>query len=160
MLTDAQRKLIGMARSQAALPDADYRDILHMAAGVTTSKDSTLGDEGADKILKALEAEYWKRVDADLLIHAPRHYSPFRARGYWAGKNRPDRTSRDRYTDAQLSQDILAAEDRVRLLGRGDDYLAAIWRAVSPAGSARSVTVLHAYLAALRRTLKSSGSSS
>ena len=87
---------------------------------------------------------YWRGVDSGALQPRCKPNSPFRKRGYWAGKNRRDSTSRDRYAAQQLATQIIVCEDRLAALGFGGNHLRAI---LEKTGAGMG------YWAALRRTI-------
>lgn len=147
MLSNPQKSLIKRAQRQAVLDDADYRALLREFAGVESSTDAKLGNSQFDIIMAHIEATYWFRVDSGALKHVFRSNAPFLQRGYWASKNPPGQTSRDRYAAADLAAEIEAAESNLAASGANASYLAGIRRRVG--GSDRK------YLAALRRTIDS-----
>lgn len=53
MLTSKQKALLGVARRQLHLTDAEYREVLRNHAGVESSR--ALNTDGLDKVLSALQ---------------------------------------------------------------------------------------------------------
>jgi len=146
-LTRAQQILLKRSQAEAGLDDAEYRDTLELLSalpGCRSSKDPRLTDAHLDNVLRYFEAIYWQRVDSGALQPRCKPNSPFRQRGYWAGKNRHDNTSRDRFMAQRFTEQIGACEDRLTALGYGGAYLEGILNKTGPGVG---------YLAALRRTI-------
>lgn len=149
-LSNAQKWLCKRAQAQAQLSDADYRDIWHTVAGVTSSTDPKLTDRQMDKFLALLEAIYWRKVDAGEISHTPkRGHDPFIARSYWGNKNSKHSTSRERFAAQAIASEIQELEAKLDAIGYGGQYCARILENISTAGPQRLVN----YRAALRRTL-------
>ena len=154
MLTNDQKSLLKRAQRQAGITDAEYRETLQRVAGVLSSTDPRLGDSHLDTLLGLFEAIHWRAVDAGTLPKPdPANvWLPFRSRGYWARKNRPGDTSRDRHVARQLADEIGQMEDQLTEKGFGGEYLAGIWNRVI--GCQRvTPTRLGQYRRALERTL-------
>jgi|ERR1043166_3640252 hypothetical protein len=142
MLTRAQQILIKRAQAEAGLSDADYRQAIADVTGLAdcrSSKDGRLMDAHMDHLLSYFEAIFWKGKAVPGKI--------FREPGFWASRNRRGNTSRDRFTEQDLSARIAGAEAQLEELGFGDGYARAIFRKIVPYSH-------RAYLAALERTLK------
>lgn len=76
----------------------------------------------------------------------------FRQRGYWAGKNTRQETSRDRYNGMNLDGEVSALESSLQRLGFGLAYCATIRAKVT--GGRTDPHAQHLYRAALERTIK------
>ena len=130
MLSARQRQTIKIAQRAVGMPDDDYRLTIQAIGGwedCTSCKDERLDQEHFDRLMKALEAGYWAGVDAGEIEHTPSARHPFRERGYWAGKNpRGGATSRDRFTERELRDDIEKLEIRMLKLGKPRSYCSAI----------------------------------
>lgn len=152
MITNNQKALIKRAQRQAGLDDSEYREALLLVTGCTSSTDPRLGDRSVDTVLDYFEAIYWRKVDLGELQHLCNGNAVFRERHYWATKNTRQETSRDRYTQTRLTTAISSLEQALAERGYGEHYVAAIReKTMHGAGDVRS---LHAYQAALERTLK------
>jgi hypothetical protein len=148
-LSNAQKSLLKRAQREAGIDDGEYRDAIETISrqpGCRSSTDARLTDENVDRLMEWFEAIFWHGVDAGALKVSPNPKAAFRARGYWAGKNRAGATSRDRFADARLAGEIAALERRMAALGFGSGYCAGIRRRSGPGW---------AYHAALARTLAS-----
>ncbi len=152
MLSRPQQILLKRAQREAALDDAEYRDALEAVSGCRTSKDSRLTDRHLDVALAYLEAIYWRKVDGGALRPSCKPDAVFRQRGYWAGKNTRQETSRDRYTGVNLDREVRALEAALQRLGYGANYCATIRAKV--ADSRTDPHAQHLYRFALERTLK------
>ena len=152
MLSRSQVITIKRAQAQAGIGDDEYREALVRLTGCRSSKDADLGDEHFDVVLSYFEAIFWRGVDAGALQVSFKADAPFRQRGYWAGKNRSGRTSRDRYTAAQIAEEIIDLECLLAALGLPASYSEAIRRRVC--GEDISVASLARYRSALKRTLR------
>ena len=151
MLSNAQKGLLKRAQAEAGLDDADYRLALATVSGFAdchSSTDPRLADAHLDSLLSYFEAIHWQSVYAGLLSPSKGRNPVFRARGFWATRNRRGNTSRDRYTETDLTVHIRAAEADLAALGFNAGYCHAIRRNI-PSGDDWK------YLAALNRTLKS-----
>lgn len=151
MLTRAQQILLKRAQHEARLSDADYRDAVATVSGMAdcrSSTDARLADAHVDKLLSYFEAIHWRGVDAGELQASCKPTAVFRQRGFWAGRNRPGHTSRDRHVELELGRQVLAVEAELQALGFGFSYLTAIQNRIQP------WSVVN-YLAALKRTLAS-----
>jgi hypothetical protein len=149
-LSRAQQILLKRAQAEAGIADADYRAAIATVSAIpnaTSSKDPRLTDAHLDAILAYFEAIHWQAVDAGTLRPSTKPVRVFRARSFWAGRNARGNTSRDRYTEAQLADQIAAVEFEFMQLGFDENYLAAIRRNIRPYADWK-------YLGALTRTLK------
>lgn len=154
MLSNSQKSLVKRAQRECQLSEAEYRDALEAAAGVRSSTDPRMTDRGVDLVLAYLEAIYWCRVDAGDLQPSGKPGAVFTVRGFWKGRNPRGNTTRDRY-NGQLSphSKILELESRLQDLGFDANYCSAIREKVTH--SRQDDRSLHAYVAALKRTLSS-----
>lgn len=140
--------MLKQAQREAGLPDDDYRDAIAAVSGMPdcrSSKDPRLADEHLDALMSYFEAIFWRKVGTTSTSSVTSKHRFFRARGYWANRNRKGHTSRDRFTESELTRDILVLEQRLMTLGCGLGYLQAIQNRIQPFS-------LVTYLAALRRT--------
>ncbi len=153
MLSKPQIWLLKAAQRQAGIDDAEYRSALAQLCGVQSSKDRELGDSHLDMLLAYFEAIYWAGVDSGNLQPPLKGNEAFRKRGFWAQKNRSGNTSRDRFTRAQLAEQIVAAETMLMDLGASPAYIATIQNKVCQGHS--DCHTFQVYLAALNRTIKS-----
>lgn len=149
-LSRAQIILLQRARADAGLEDADYREALHLVAGVNSSKDPRINDVHLDRLLAYFEAIYWGHLDAAIQVKPSRVFS---RRGYWAGKNRAGHNSRDRFLLQIIKKDILKLEAELAELGFGDGYIQSIYRNTVRDQDDPSAHSLAAYRHALSRTL-------
>ncbi len=141
MLSRKQQILIKRAQAEAGLSDADYREAVAAVSGMAdcrSSKDARLGDAHMDHLLSYFEAIYWKENSGGGEI--------FEEPGFWARRNRRGDTSRDRYTEGELTGRIATAEHQIIVLGFSQRYLDAIYGRIRP-------YTHRAYLAALERTI-------
>lgn len=145
MLTNRQKAMLKTAQRLAGVPDTEYRETLQRIAGVASSTDRRMGNDHLDVVMSFFEAIYWRRVRAGDVVHRVGNFHPFRAEGYWAGKNSAERTSRDEYMERHWEVEIARLESEMAAAGYGRNYCAAIAR--------RCDSAAH-YAAALRRTLK------
>lgn len=152
MLTRPQQILLKRAQRQAGLSDEEYRDALETVASCRSSKDSRMTDRHLDIVLAFIEACFWRSVDIGELQPPCRPDAVFQRRGYWAAKNTRQETSRDRFTNSNLGQDIASLERELAALGFGVEYCATIRRNVTKGRS--DAHALHLYRAALGRTLR------
>lgn len=152
MLTNEQKKLLHMAKAEAELDDADYRESLATIAGVSSSTDPELGNELLDVLLAYFEAICWRKKDAGQLQGTckPRIFT---VRGFWASRNRRENTSRDRYNHITIQIRIEELEQALATLGYGPEYCAAIREKVTR-GSETAQALYH-YSIALERTYTS-----
>ena len=152
MLSNPQKSLLKRAQRQAGLSDSDYREALHQVTGCNSSTDPELTDRHLDKLLAYFEAIYWQGIDAGQLQLSCNRSAVFQARGFWARRNTPQETSRDRFNGQNTSQTVADLERRLADLGCNVAYCAAIRRNVCNGRS--DARALHLYQAALERTLK------
>jgi len=152
MLSRPQQILLKRAQREAALDDVEYRDALEAVSGCRTSKDPRLTDRHLDVALAYLEAIYWRKVDQGELQPACKPDAVFRQRGYWAGKNTRQETSRDRHNGVNVDEGIRALESALQQLGYGSAYCATIREKVTDGRT--DPHAQHLYRAALERTLK------
>lgn len=152
MLTNPQKAILKRAQREAGLSDEDYRDALQAVTGHRTSTAPALTDRHLDKLLAYLEAIHWHAADAGTLQPSGSATAVFRQRGYWATKNTRQETSRDRYTNQNLSQEIADLESRLAALGYGKLYCEAIRR--NATAGRDDAHAQHLYRTALQRTLK------
>jgi hypothetical protein len=144
MLTGDQKALIKQAQREAGIDDAEYREAIGtVLPGADSSTDPRLTDGHLDRLLAYFEAICWRKRDAKEpgMLRA----KVFRARNYWALKNRTGHTSRDRFTTGRLQNQIRVAEDRLLSLGKDKAYLGAIQGKTGPGWP---------YLMALRRAVE------
>jgi hypothetical protein len=153
MLSKPQIWLLKSAQRQAGIDDTEYRSALAQLCGVQSSTDPELGDSHLDMLLAYFEAIYWSGVDAGSLQPPLKGTEPFRKRGFWAQKNKAGNTSRDRFTKAQLAEQIISAECTLTDLGASPAYIAAIRNKVCQGHS--DCHTFQVYLSALHRTIKS-----
>jgi hypothetical protein len=152
MLSRAQQILVKRAQREAGLSDADYRDALGVVSGCRSTTDPRMTDRHCDLALAYFEAILWHAVDAGALQPSCKPDAVFKQRGYWAQKNTHQETSRDRYAASSVSRQIADLESALGGLGFGAGYCASIRAKVTEGrADARS---LHAYRAALQRTLR------
>ena len=118
MLSRHQQILLKRAQREAALDDAEYREALETVSGCRTSKDARLTDRHLDIAMAYLEAIHWQKVDRHELQPSCKPDAVFRQRGYWAGKNTRQETSRDRYNGMNLEGEIRALESSLQRLRR------------------------------------------
>ena len=151
MLTRSQIILLQQARRASGLPEDEYRMVIASVAGMSdcrSSKDPRLGDDHFDRLMKLFEFHFWALVDAGQAPSpalASRHV--FRNRAYWAAKNpREGVNSRDRFSDHHLGTQIANLENRLHVLGKHPEYIAAIEH--NTGGG-------FPYLCALKRTINS-----
>lgn len=147
MLSRAQIILIKQAQREAGLEDGDYREAIATVSGIAdcrSAKDGRLTDEHFDGLMSYFEAIYWRAADAPRSAGGATR-RVFRAKGYWANRNRKGNTSRDRFTEKQLMEEVLAVENRLMGLGCTIPYLQGIQNRIRPFS-------LVGYLGALRRT--------
>jgi hypothetical protein len=152
MLTRPQQILLKRAQREAGLDDAEYRDALETASGCRSSTDPRMTDRHWDVALAYFEAIHWRKVDDGALQPSGRADAVFRQRGYWAGKNTRQETSRDRYTGTNLGREIAALETSLGGLGFGPGYCATIREKVTHGRT--DAHAQHLYKAALARTLR------
>jgi restriction endonuclease Mrr len=139
-----------MARRQAGIEEAEYRDMLaHIFDGCVSSTDPRLTNEHWDRIIAFWEAVYFRKLDRKE-VKPPGRNAMFQKRGYWAQKNKRGNTSRDRYTAEDLGAQIADAEGHLLKLGYGPHYCAAIHARIG--GDAASPIQRRKYLAALENT--------
>ena len=154
MLSNPQKALLAMAKRQVGFTDDDYRQALQEVTGVRSSTDARLGDRHFDRIMGYFEAVYWLKVDKAELLHDPsKGNAPFLTRRFWASRNTAEETSRDRFALNRLNLEIAQLERAFGDLGYGPEYVAKIKENVSRDRSGDDLRSLHAYAAALRRTL-------
>ena len=150
MLSKSQMMRLQMARRQAGIEEAEYRDMLaHIFDGCVSSTDPRLTNEHWDRIIAFWEAVYFRKLDRKE-VKPPGRNAMFQKRGYWAQKNKRGNTSRDRFTSNDLAGQIAAAEARLLALGKGPHYCAAIRSRIG--GDAASPLQQRKYLAALEKT--------
>jgi len=152
MLSRPQQILLKRAQREAGMSDDDYREALEMIADCRSSKSPALTDRHLDKMLAYFEAIHWRAVDAGTLQPSGNAAAVFRQRGYWAAKNTPSETSRDRFNGHNQGESIAALESALARLGCGPGYWAAIRKNVC--GGRTDAHALHLYEAALARTVK------
>src|ERR1051326_2954700 len=141
MISRKQQILLKRAQAEAGLSDEDYRNAIAAVTGMPdcrSSKDARLSDAHLDHLLSFFEAIYWKSNSEGGQI--------FKQRQFWATRNRRGNTSRDRYTEADLTARIAQAEYQIMQLGFGQPYLDGIYGRIEP-------YTHRAYLAALERTI-------
>lgn len=151
MLSRAQQILLKRAQQQAGLTDSEYRDGIATCTGMVdcrSSKDPRLTDEHMDSLLAYFEAIYWCGVDEGQLLEVNHPKYVFRERGFWAARNRRGNTSRDRFSRADVQDQISATEAELAALGYGPAYVSSIRRNIPGQDDWK-------YLGALQRTLKS-----
>jgi len=161
MLTNEQKSLLKRAQRQAELSDDEYREALQLLAGVRSSRDPRMGDRHLDKLTGYFEAIYWRKVDQGTCLNPSalvakgwkRQWLPFLAPGYWAAKNNPQETSRDRYVKYNLAGQVTALENELYQMGFNTAYCAAI-RVKVTGGRGGAQDVLR-YKAALEKTVQS-----
>jgi len=153
MLSNPQKALLKRAQRQAGLNDDDYREALELISGCNSSTDPRMGDEHLDALLAYLEAIYWRSVDSGALQPPKSDREPFVKPGFWAERNNRGSTSRDRYSRSSLVSVIQSLEAELAGLGFGEGYCAAIKKRVIQ--GAETLRSLHAYRAALERTISS-----
>ena len=96
---------------------------------------------------------FWRKVDSGLLQPSGKANAIFRERNFWKTRNTRNETSRDRYTNRSLEDQIAELESQFAALGYGPNYCAQIYhRATSGRDGVRA---LHSYINAMKRTLKS-----
>lgn len=161
-LTNAQKWLCKRAQAQAQLGDTEYRDLWRAVSGASSSTDPKLTDRQMDKFLALAETIYWRAVDAGEIDHAPeRGHDPFINRGFWAHKNAGGKTSRERYAEKKIVEEIQTLEAKFEELGYDPAYCAKILETVlsnAPRSTPHAPTTLSIrdllhYRAALQRTL-------
>ena len=152
MLSRAQQILVKRAQREAALSDADYRDALEVVSGCRSTKDARMSDRHCDLALAYFEAIFWRAVDAGELHPSCKPDAVFKQRRYWAEKNTRQETSRDRYAASSVTRQIADLEAALGALGFGTGYCASIREKVTEGRT--DVRTLHAYRAALERTLR------
>jgi hypothetical protein len=152
MLSRPQQILLKCAQREAGLDDTEYRDALEAVSDCRSSTDPRMENRHCDVALAYFEAIYWRKVDAGALQPSGRADAVFRQRGYWAGKNTRQETSRDRYTGTNLGREITALETPLSVLGFGPGYCAAIREKVTHGRT--DAHAWHPYKAALARTLR------
>jgi hypothetical protein len=157
MLTNPQKAILKRAQREAGLSDADYRDALQLVTGHRTSTAPALIDRHLDKILGYLEAIHWHAADAGTLQPSRSATAVFRQRGYWASKNTREETSRDRYTNKNLGDQIADLEGQLAELGFGKPYCDAIRKSVT--NGQNDAHAQHLYRTALQRTVKAKAKS-
>jgi hypothetical protein len=152
MLTRRQQILVKRAQREATLSDADYRDALQVVSGCRSTTDARMTDRHCDLALAYFEAIFWRAVDAAELQPSCKPDAVFKQRGYWAQKNTRQGTSRDRYAASNVNREVVALERELGGLGFGPGYCASIRVKVTEGRT--DVHSLHAYRAALQRTLR------
>ena len=153
MLTNPQKALLKRAQRQAGIPDAEYREHLHLLAGVRSSTDPKMSNEHFDLLMPLFEAFYWCAVDSGTRPAPENFRDPvFAVRGFWAARNTKGNTTRDRFNGEDLRGRIAALENDLAALGRDEFYCGAIRRKVTRGRD--DARALQAYCAALARTLK------
>lgn len=152
MLTNPQKSLLKRAQREAGLSDDDYREALRLVAGVSSSTSPDLTDRHLDKLLGYFEAIHWQGVDSGQLQQSCSANAIFRQRGFWASRNTPHETSRDRFNGLNLSAQIADLERQLTAMGCGHGYCAAIRKNVCKDRS--DARAQHLYAAALARTIK------
>lgn len=143
-----------MAMREAALSDAEYRDIVAVVSGMAdcrSSTDARLIDDHFDTFMSYVEAIYWRKVDKGELQHVFKPLATFRQRDYWRNKNRRGNTSRDRYSLEEQKREIAGLEAQLADLGCGFSYCQSIQNAMRRGGKQFT---LSKYAGALKRTLK------
>jgi hypothetical protein len=151
MITRAQQILIKRAQREAGLDDEAYRDALLAVSGCRSTTDPRLSDRDVDLVLAYFEAIYWRKADAGELPVPCSPNAAFRQRGYWASRNPRGNTTRDRFNNHSLAEELSRLEGCLQDLGFGPDYCAGI-RSRSTHGQ-NDQQALRFYLAALKRTL-------
>ena len=162
MLSRSQQILLKRAQAQAGIADPEYRELLGSVTklpGCRSSKDGRLADEHLDVLLSFFEAIYWREVDGGRL-DAPAVLAqgdaqrlqglPFRARGFWQGRNRRGNTSRDRFAEEALRTETARLEQRLHEMGFGFGYVQAIRNKIVPFDGWK-------YKRALERTIAAKG---
>ena len=152
MLSRAQQILVKRARREAGLSDADYRVALEVVSGCRSTTDARMTDRHCDLVLAYFEAILWRAVDAGALQPSCKPDAVFKQRGYWAQKNTRQETSRDRYAASSVTRQIADLERELGVMGFGAGYCASIRAKVTEGRT--DVRSLHAYRAALQRTLR------
>lgn len=152
MLSNPQKAMLKRAQREAGLSDEDYRDALQAVTGYRTSTAPALTDRHLDKLLAYLEAIHWRAADAGTLQPSCSAMAVFRRRNYWSSKNTRQETSRDRYTNQNLTREIADLESQLAALGFGKIYCDAVRRNVAKGRD--DAHALHLYCTALKRTLK------
>jgi hypothetical protein len=152
MLSNPQKATIKRAQREAEIEDAEYRELLEMVTGCTSSTDPRIGERDFDKILAFFEAIFWRKVEQGALQPSCKANAVFRQKGYWASKNTRQETSRDRFTLDRLAVSIAAWEDKLAELGYEPAYWAGIRRRVT--GGRSDLRALFNYRAALSRTVE------
>lgn len=151
MLTRAQQILLKRAQQEARIDDADYRAAIAMVSGIADARSSTdqrLTDAHMDSLLAYFEAIHWSGVDGGVIVPKEKPDRVFRARGFWASRNRRGNTSRDRFNELNLGEQIASAEFDLQAMGYDESYTSAIREKIVPFAPWK-------YLGALQRTLKS-----
>lgn len=154
MLTSAQKGHLKRAQAEAGITDFDYRGSIATVSGMedcTSSTDPRLTDRHFDQLMAFFEAVHWQAVDAGTLQPSCKPNAVFRKRGYWADKNPRGNTSRDRYAEGDLSQEIATVEAGLAEFGCGLAYFRAIQNNLRRNGGFSPA----AYLGAIKRTLES-----
>jgi len=152
MLSNPQKSILKRAQREAGLSDEDYRDALEMIAACRSSTAPALTDRHLDKLLGYFEAIHWRAVDAGALRPSSSATAVFRQRGYWAGKNTSQETSRDRFNESNLGRSVADLERELTSLGFGAAYCATIRQKATHGRN--DAHALHLYRTALERTLK------
>ena len=153
-LSAGQKGFLKRAQAEAGITDFDYRSSIATVSGMedcTSSTDPRLMDRHFDLLMGFFEAIHWRAVDAGTLQPSCKKNAVFRKRGYWAAKNPAGNTSRDRYTEGDLSREIAAVESVLAKHGYGLPYFSAIQNKMRARGSFTPA----AYLGAIKRTLAS-----
>jgi hypothetical protein len=152
MLSRRQQILLKRAMREAGLEDTEYREALAIVCGCRSSTDPEMTDRDADKVLAYFEAIHWRKVDRGELQPSRKVNAVFRQRGYWAGKNTNEQTSRDRWAANGVSSQIASLEGALGRLGFGPQYCATIRENVTRGDTDNHAQFL--YKAALERTLR------
>ena len=149
-LSRPQQIMLKRAQQEAALSDSEYREAIATVFGAQdcrSSIDPRLTDEHLDRLMSYFEAIFWQKLYRHEVQKSPNPRALFRAPKYWATRNQRGYTSRDRYTESQLMEDILDLEEKLATHGCSPAYLAGIRAKISP------FDLVH-YRAALNRTLR------
>ncbi|MCI0535058.1 MAG: hypothetical protein L0Z50_07510 [Verrucomicrobiales bacterium] len=139
------------AQKECGLSDWDYRDILEMLAGCTSSTDARLNDECLDMVMSFFEAEHWRRCDAETLQPSCKPNTVFQQRFFWRARNNRAENSRDRYIKSQADGQISELQSALAQFGCGEAYFETIRDRVT--NGRTDPRAMKTYAAALRKTL-------
>jgi hypothetical protein len=86
MISKAQKMLLHIYADAAGLSDPTYRDHLRHAAGVSSSADRTLSQQGFEAAMAALETVLFMRVHAGEVANPLGRSRYITSESYWRGK--------------------------------------------------------------------------